>query len=219
MLIFVDESGSFLCENGQEYFVIASFTVGDPKRTAKAFRSWQASKFPFKKKTQSEIKFSDSGISPVLRIKTIKQISQMDVRIRFGFFKCKNISEEYFKNDRIREGYLYTQIVGEVIESYFPVTDKDVQIFCDARHLRGMKKSEFKEILQARLLPVASTGTSIIIKQVDSTTDKNIQIVDWIAGALAAKLNGKPYGKEYEEILRANIIGEPVELFKDRFHF
>lgn len=217
MLIFVDESGSFLCENGQEYFVIASFTVGDPKRTAKAFRSWQASKFPFQKKFQSEIKFSDSGIPHELRIKTIQQISRMDVRIRFGFFKCKNIPEEYLKNDRIREGHLYTQIVGEVIESYLPVSDKDVQIFCDARHLRGMKKAEFIELLRTRLFPVASAGTSITVRQVDSTTDKNIQIVDWIAGALAAKLNRKPYGKEYEEILRGNIIGEPIELFKDRF--
>ena len=133
----------------------------------------------------------------------------MDVRIRFGFFKCKNISEEYFKNDRIREGYLYTQIVGEVIESYFPVTDKDVQIFCDARHLRGMKKSEFKEILQARLLPVASAGTSIIIKQVDSTTDKNIQIVDWIAGACIMTT------KEY--FVKVGGFDETVFIHRERF--
>ena len=48
---------------------------------------------------------------------------------------------------------------------------------------------------------------------VDSTTNANIQIADWISGALARYLEQKPFGKEYYEILKNNVIGEGKELF------
>jgi hypothetical protein len=213
-VVFVDESGTFLPCNGQEYFVIGSFTVGDPKRTAKAFRKWLRCKFPRKKQYQAEVKFSETGISDNLRIRTIKYISSLDVRIRYGYLRCERLPNTSYDQKGLREGYLYTQILGGILESYFPVTESFFAVRCDQRRLKGLKQSDFIEILQARLLPIAPVSSLIDIKQVDSATDTNIQIADWIVGALAAHLNGKPLGTKYFEILKANIIGNPTELFK-----
>jgi len=214
LIVFVDESGTFLPCNGQAHFVIGSFTVGDPKRTAKSFRSWQNNKFPKRKRGQNEVKFSETGLTDDLRIRTVKYISSLDVRIRYGYLRCERLPSASYDDAGLREGYLYTQILGEILESYFPITEPLFIVRCDQRQLKGLKKKEFVEILRARLLPIAPAGTVIDIKQVDSTTDANIQIADWIVGALAAHLNGKPLGTKYFEILKANIIGNPTELFK-----
>ncbi|OGF22547.1 hypothetical protein A2Y83_04255 [Candidatus Falkowbacteria bacterium RBG_13_39_14] len=56
--IFIDESGNFNKEADGKYFVVGSFTVGDQRRTNKAFRSWTHNRFPKKMRTQSEIKAS-----------------------------------------------------------------------------------------------------------------------------------------------------------------
>jgi len=212
--IFVDESGSFKPCADQNYFVIASFTVGDPERTASDFKKWQKKKFPWVKRYQSEVKFSETGLPDDLRVKTIQYISSLDVRIKYGYLKCKHIPAASYDKHGLREGYLYTQILGEVLESYFPISDDQLMARCDKRSLKGLKKDEFVGILKARLVTVAPVGARVDIVQVDSTEDRNIQIADWIAGALASYLNGKSLGAKFNEILRANIIGSPIELFK-----
>ncbi|MFA4953925.1 MAG: DUF3800 domain-containing protein [Patescibacteria group bacterium] len=212
--IFVDESGSFLPCNGQENFVIGSFTVGDPRRTAKEFKKWQSSKFPRKKRRQSEVKFSESGLSDDLRIRTIKFISSLDVRIRYGYLHCERLPFTSYDQSGLREGYLYTQILGKILESYFPITELIFTVRCDQRRLKGLKQKDFIEILQARLLPIAPANSLIDIRQIDSTSDVNIQIADWIVGALASYLNNKPQGLKYYQILKGNVIGNPIELFK-----
>ena len=202
MVVFVDESGSFLPSAGQEYFVIGSFTVGDPKRTAKSFRSWQGNKFPKRKRVQSEIKFSESGITDDLRVRTIKYISSLDVRIRYGYLRCERLPHTSYDHSGLQEGYLYTQILGQILESYFPITEPSFFVRCDQRHPKGIKQKEFIKILTSRLLPIAPAQTTIDIKQVDSMTDANIQMADWIVGALAASLNQKPLGVKYANIQR-----------------
>ena len=212
--MFVDESGTFLPCAGQEYFVIGSFTVGDPKRTAKSFRLWQVNKFPKRKRGQSEVKFSESGITDDLRIRTIEYISSLDVRIRYGYLCCERLPFTSYDHSGLREGYLYTEILGQILESYFPITESLFSVRCDQRQLKGLKRKQFIEILQKRLMPIAPEKTLIDIRQIDSTTDTNIQIADWIVGAIAASLNQKPFGEKYLQILRQNIIGVPIELTK-----
>lgn len=45
MFIYLDESGT-LTESDGKYFVIGTYTVGDPRKITKAFRKWQKTKFP-----------------------------------------------------------------------------------------------------------------------------------------------------------------------------
>ena len=77
--IFLDESGQFSKNSREKYFVIGSFTVGEPRRTNKSFLAWRKKKYPKKMRYQAEIKFSDTGLDEKLRLGTLKQIAKMDV--------------------------------------------------------------------------------------------------------------------------------------------
>jgi len=211
--IFLDESGQFTKHNHEEYFVIGSFTVGDPKRTAKDFRTFYGKYFPKKMRHQSEIKWSATGISDKLRLKTVKFISKLDVRIRYIYLLKNNISAEYRSGNKFRDGMLYTNIVGELLDMYLPIVDEDFRVFCDQRRLSGMTSDKFKQIIKSRVLPKLPKNCIVQIETVDSTSKVNIQIADWISGALVRYLEKGKLGNEYYAILKANILGEGKELF------
>lgn len=211
--IYLDESGQFTKHNHDEYFVIGSFTVGDPRRTQKSFRGWCKDHFPRKMKGQSEIKWSATGISQELRLKTLKYIAKLDVRIRFSYVLSSNIPDRFNHKGKIESGLLYTSVIGETLEMYLPIDDKEFRVFCDRRHLKGMKESDFKRTLTSHMLPNLPKGAVVQIEMKDSTTDPNIQIADWVAGALAWYLEKKPGGEDYYKILKNNILGEVKELF------
>lgn len=213
MYIFLDESGQFTKHNNEQYFVVAAFTIGDPRRTEKALHKWYKDKFPIKMHHQPEIKFSDKKISDYLRLKTLKFISNLDVRINYVYLLRKNIPDDFRYKDKLLSGHLYTHIIGELLEMFLPTTEMEFRAFCDQRHLKGIKRSEFKKTLKAHMLPILPAGALIEIEMVDSASSTNIQIADWIVGALARGLENKELGKECKEFLRNNIIGYGKELF------
>lgn len=214
--IFADESGQFSKHNNEKYFVVGSFTVGNQRRTEKQFRAWQRTKFPKKLRLQPEIKFSEINIEDRLRLKTLKFIANLDVRIHFTYLLKRNIPEDFrILKNKFRSGHLYTNIIGETLEMFLPISDAEFRVFCDKRHLKGIKRSEFKSILKARLLPQLPKDAIIQIEMIDSKQNANIQIADWIVGALARFLERKVLGDECYKILKNNIIGEGRELFKD----
>ena len=215
MYIFLDESGQFTKHNDEQYFIVGSFTVGDNKRTDKAMRGFFRERFPKKMCTQSEIKWSQTGIHNELRLRTIKHIAKLDIRIRYGYLLRSNIPNTYRRKNKIESGMLYTNIVGDVLEQYLPTDEKEIHIFCDRRHLKGMKKKEFEEAIINRLLPRCSSGTLIQVEMVDSTLNANMQIVDWISGALARYLEGGPLGEDYYKILKNNFLCDGKEFFKE----
>jgi hypothetical protein len=213
--IFIDESGQFTKHKDDQYFVIGSFTIGNIRRTEKQFRSWCRSKFPRKIKHQSEIKFSEIKIDEKLRLKTLKFISNLDVRINYVYLARKNIPDNYFSKNVLQSGYLYTNIVGELLEMFLPTSDLEFRVFCDQRHLKGIKTLEFKEILKNRLIPQLPNNCVIQIEMIDSKKSANIQIVDWISGAIAHFIEKKKCGEKYYTILKNNIINPGKELFKN----
>lgn len=94
--IFLDESGQFSKNNNENYFIVGAFTVDDPKKTNKLFRSWHRSKFPLNLKFKSEVKFSGS-IEDSIRIKTLKFISGLNIKINFVYFKKTNMYNTHTK--------------------------------------------------------------------------------------------------------------------------
>src|SRR3989344_8631099 len=121
MYIFLDESGNFTKHNHEEYFVIGSFTVGNQKRTNKEFRKWFRTKFPRKMRKQSEVKWSATGITDELRLRTLQYIAKLDARIKYGYLLRSNIPSDYRnKKNKINDGILYTTIVAGVLEQYLP---------------------------------------------------------------------------------------------------
>lgn len=215
MYIFLDESGQFTKHNHEEYFVIGSFTVGDQRRTDKAFRSWFRTKFPKKMRNQSEVKWSQSRISDDLRLRTIKHIAKSDIRIRYGYLLRSGIPNNFRRKGKIESGLLYTGIVGEILEQYLPTNEKEIHIFCDRRHLKGMKKQDFESSIVNKLLPLCSPGTHIQVQMIDSVSNANIQIADWISGAIARYLERGKFGEEYYKILKNNFLGDGKEFFRE----
>lgn len=211
--IFLDESGSLT--NDGNYFVMATFSVGNPKRITRAFRRFQHNKFPKKLKHQSEIKFNDPSLDNKLRLKTLKFLAQQDIRIFYTYLKVANIPEEYMRKNKVHEtGLLYLEIVGSTLELYLPITDLEFRVFRDQRTTKGMKTSEFNEKLRLRLLPNMPAKTLLQIESLDSTTSVPVQVVDWVCGGLAAYHEGKANGQDFYNILRPNIV-EKKELFSN----
>lgn len=214
MYIFLDESGD-LTKGKEKYFIVGSFTVGDPVRIRNAFRRFQRRKFPKNFRYQQEIKFSNFLINDKLRLRTIKYISQQDVRIFYTYLKKQSIPEQYRKAHRIYEtGKLYTQIVGDTLELYLPITEKELWIFHDPRPLKGVSWAEFSSDLKTRLLPDLPAKARLEIQRIDSKHSPLIQVADWICGALARCHEKKKHGEEFYLILKNNIIKEK-ELFQD----
>ena len=209
----MDESGQFSKHNREEYFVIGSFIVGNQNRTAKAFRAWTRTKFPRKMRNQSEVKWSASGIDDDLRLRTLKCIARLDVRIRYGFLLRKNIPSSYRKKGKIESGVLYTNVIGEILEKYIPTDDKEIHIFCDQRSLKGMTKREFESVICGRLLPLCAPDARIRVEMIDSMKNANIQIADWISGALARYLEKGHLGEDFYKILKNNFLDSGKEFF------
>ena len=214
MQIFLDETGQLSKSKDGKYFILGTFTTGDPRRTQKQFRVWRHNKFPRKLRDLSEVKFSDSGINDELKLRTIKFISNLDVRIRYTFIELRNISTDYRGKNGIKAGYLYTDMVSKTLELYLPITDSSFRVFCDTRNLKGLTSSEFKSIVSSNIKSRLDPKSIIQIERLDSTTNINIQIADWICGALGRYYNKKKFGNEFFASLKNNLLGEGVELFK-----
>ena len=215
MYIFLDESGNFTKHNLEKYFVIGSFAVTDSKTTAKAFRSWINSRFPKKIRRQSEIKWSATGITDDLRIRTIKYISNLDICIRYSFLFRNNIPNRYRRKGKLDSGILYANIIAETLETYLPTDEKEIYIFCDQRSLKDISKGEFESYIVGRLLPLCPVNTIIHVQMIDSISNANIQIADWISGVIFRYLENGKNGEEYFNILKKKLMGNGIEFFAE----
>ncbi|MBI2410884.1 MAG: DUF3800 domain-containing protein [Candidatus Kerfeldbacteria bacterium] len=204
--IFLDESGQLTKNPQQPYFVIGSFSTTNPKQTAKSFHTWQRKHFPINRRYKMEIKFNDCEISQKLRLKTIQHIADLDIRICYTIVSHKDIPQEFWYKRQLKSGYLYAEIVTQNIDLYFPIETKELYIYCDKRHLKDMHQQEFCKFIYARILSRIPLGSRIAVKMLESDQHVNIQIADWITGALAAYVNNKSLGKEFYAILQNKIV-------------
>lgn len=214
MFIFLDESGNLSKDDGK-YFIVGSFTIGNVKRVENAFRRWQHHKFPRRLKYRAEVKFNDRELTDALRLEMLRYLAKQDCRIFYTFLQVRNVPEQYRSGDgKLKSGLLYTEIVGETLELYLPVTEAELRIFRDQRSLKGITKSQFNEHLRARLLPELPAKSVLQIEAVNSLTKPSVQVADWFCGALARYHEKKKMGEEFYAVLKGNIVGQK-ELFSD----
>lgn len=212
MHIFIDESGNFT-DGKDTYFIVGGFITGDPKRTGKEFRKWQHKKFPKKLRYKTEVKFSDTGLDEDLRLKTLQYLAKQDIRIFYTFLTDSNIPLEYRKK-RLESGLLYTEIVVQTLHLLLPTRDLQFRVFRDKRKLKGLTNRRFNKILRVSLLPSLPAKTLIQIEALDSSSHPNIQIADWICGALHRWHNKGENAKQYHTTLKNSIIASQ-ELFEN----
>ena len=214
MFIFLDESGNFTGDKDQ-YFIVGGFVTGDQRRTAKVFRKWQHTKFSNKKlRYRAEVKFSDTRLTNDLRAKTLLYLTKQDIRIFYTFLEKKNIPLEFRQHKGLESGRLYAEIVAKTIQTLLPTADLEFRIFSDKRSLKRISQSEFRELLKLDLMPKLPAKVALQIETADSSTDPNIQIADWICGALYRYYNKGRDGEKFYNIICNNIIASD-ELFKD----
>lgn len=215
MFVYLDESGTLTKSDGK-YFIVGTYTVGDSRKIAKAFRKWQKTRFPKKLRVKPEVKFNDD-LTDELRFKTLQYFAKQDIRIFYTFLKKKNIPAEYHKKGKVHEtGLLHTHIVRSTLELYMPVTQNEFIIIRDQRTLKGVTVEQFNDVLKASLLPHLPAKVVLQTQAVDSTTNPLIQVADWVCGALARYYEGKPMGEEFYAVLKDNIVQEK-ELFSEKW--
>lgn len=182
LYIFIVESGQFVKTPTENYFVVASFEINEPRKTRKSFRAWCKSKFPKHLRFQSEIKFADSGISDTLRLQTLRCISKLGIQVRYVYFKIENIPHEFWRKEKLESGSLYLYTITTLLSCY----------------------------------PPFENNLFVQVTVENSMAETNIQIADWIVGAIARYLNSKILGAESFKIIQ-DILAEPgVELFKNK---
>lgn len=188
--------------------------TGNQRRTAKMFRKWQREKLPRKLRYKDEVKFNDSGLDDKLRLRTLSHFAKHDIRIFYTFLQTENIPTEYRKKKGIETGLLYAEIVAKTLNLLLPTSDLEFRIFRDRRHLYRLSQEQFNKIIKIDLLPKLPARSLIQIEAVDSTTNPNIQIADWIAGALFRYYHKRKNGEKFFVSLKNSIIGHD-ELFRD----
>jgi len=109
---------------------------------------------------------------------------------------------------------LYTSIIAKILEEFLPTDEREIHVFCDQRSLKGMTRKEFENRIREHLLPLCTPDMCIHVNMIDSTANSNIQIADWISGALSRYLEKGKLGEECYKILKNNFLGEGKEFFK-----
>lgn len=184
MFVFVDEAGNF-SDEGNDCFIVGGFITNDPKRTAKAFRKWQHSKFANKKlRFRNEVKFSDTRLTKALRLKTLSYFAKQDIRMFYSFLETKNIPLEYRGKKGLKSGLLYAEVIAKALHLLLPADDLEFRVFRDTRQLKGVPRAEFDQLIKLDLVPHLPTKVKFEIKAVNSASYPNIQIADWVCGAL-----------------------------------
>lgn len=217
MFVFIDESGNFKGKkNG--CFIVGGFVTGNPDRTAKLFRKWQHRKFNnLKLRYRPEVKFSDTRLSEELRLKTVEHFVSQDIRLFYTFLNIKNIPPQYRQKKKLKSGLLYAEIVTHTLVLLLPSSELSFRIFRDKRQLKNLSEKQFNEIIRMSLLPDLPAKGVLQIEALDSAASPNIQIADWVCGALFRYYNRGLNGDRYFSILKNNIIVSK-ELFEDYWY-
>jgi len=213
MFVFIDESGNLIGDKNK-VFIVGGFITNDPKRTARVFRKWQHCHFPKKIRRKSEVKFTDTGLNEKLRLRTFTFFAGQDVRVFYVFFKIGNIPAEYRHKKGLESGLLYTAIVEQALRLLLPSGDMEFRLSRDIRPLKGISQAKFNEIIKVGIAPNLSAKTIVQVEAIDSSKNANIQIADWVCGALFRYYNKGKNGERYFSVLKNSIVASE-ELFKD----
>ncbi len=217
MFIFLDESGNFY-GNKDSHFNVGGFLTSSPRQTAKAFRKWQHAKFPKTIRFKTEVKFTDSGLTDELRGATLSYLAKQNIRIFYSFLKVANIPSEFRKKDALESGLLYTRIVSETLQLLLPNDEREFRVFRDERHLKSVPQTKFNEMVKLDVALKLPKNAVVQIESVNSATNANIQIADWICGALFHYYHKQEHGERYFASLKNSIIASQ-ELFQDTWDF
>lgn len=207
LFVFLDEAGNFR-GNKDRYFVLAAFVTGNPRATRKCFLKAKRTKLPRKYRHYTELKFSDRVIPARFKKHVLRQLAKEDIWIYALLFDKNNMPAELLGHS---EGLTYCRLVGQLLELCPLAEASAIHVFLDRRHLKGLSRHEFNANLKAHLAFRLGPQVRLEIQHVDSTTNVNIQLADFVCGAIFRKYERGD--TEYYDIIAERIKIEE-ELFK-----
>lgn len=178
--IYIDESGNLIKNDKNTYIVICSFSTYDYIFTQKKIIAWFKNKL--NKKGIQEIKWSDRYISDAFRLKTLKYMLSLCIHIQYSYQKNLNIPIKYFSKYGLETGKLYTDLVIKTIEKYDIKDKTNIYVFCDKVSLKNIKTGYFIKFVEDYFS--LKYNKKIHVQMIHSYENPNIQIADWIAGAV-----------------------------------
>jgi hypothetical protein len=183
LYLYLDESGS-LKGDDDHYFVLLAVATTTPRVMRKCFVRARQTRLPEKYRHYTEIKFSDRVIPDQAKERILRELAELDIGL-YALVVDKGGIPEVLR--RQPEGVLYHHLV-ELLTNLCPIGEcQALYVNLDRRHLPGLRREVFNAELSAYLFPRLRKGALLEIQHVDSTTDVNIQVADFLVGAVYHK--------------------------------
>jgi len=201
LFIFVDEAGDLgFTPRSSRIFIIAYVMLDNPEKARTTIRHLKRS---LRKKDQKLNKFKHSKDSPKIRRAVFDAVSNIPMSVG-----AVVIDKNYVKKDlRDKKAILYNYLIADKIASSLLSSGapKAVLILdrCMSKEARDHFNDYFIKKVFWKEIEVNKSCTIIDIKHAYSYDDPNLQIADYVAGALFRKFEK---GIEDEYLLIKHVI-------------
>jgi hypothetical protein len=204
LYVFVDEAGNLRADRDR-YSVLVAFVTEQPKATRKCFVRAKQTKLPRQYQHYAELKFSDRVIPDDFKKHVLRQVARNEIRI-YVLVVAKEYLASNFSGQA--EGMIYCHLVTRLLESCHLAESDEVYLFLDRRSLGGLTRQEFDARLRRQLLTRLRERARLEIQHPDSTTSVNIQVVDFLCGAVFQKY--ERCNPEYYSLIEDRIVVEEI---------
>ena len=209
MHIYLDESGDLgFSSKASKYFVIAALMTKDSLRIEKCITKVRKERLPNKYKKIPELKYHNSD--NIVRRRILQCIAKTDTEIAYAILRKRQVYENLRNKPNILYNFLCGSLIGNIFRNYH--INSRVNVIVD-RSLTNINREAFDEYVSYRAL---MSKTEIFnldlleINHVDSTQNRCIQAVDFVAGAIARNY-------EREDPLFYQIIDGRIKIALDFF--
>ena len=182
--VFIDESGD-LGRYGTDYFVVACVVVSEPKHLGRIMKKLRQKKLKKPLKKLSEIKANNSNRK--IREFVLKKIAESDCEIyAIVVDKARVMPKLYEVKDR-----LYNFLCRILLDEIKPAGKMIITI--DKKHTNTLIRENFNNYVRNDLKN-RNKAKDIEINHLPSESSQTLQVVDFVAWAIARKYNhGDPF--------------------------
>lgn len=208
--IYIDESGDLgFSSKSSKYFIIAALITEDTLKVSKCITKIRKERLRKKNKKIPELKFHNSDY--VIRRRLLQSFAKTDIKIAFVVLRKNQVYDELKSKQNILYNFLCGSLIDKIFQKY--KINSKIKITVD-RSLTRINRESFNNYLGYRASLNSTKGFNpnfLKINHINSTQDKCLQAVDFIAGAVARKYN-------HNDVSFCELIDKKIEITLDFFH-
>lgn len=200
VVILLDECGDLgRSPNSSRYFIVAAMVIHDPNALVRLIKN--ARKKLGKKDWKGEIKFNNTT-NPI-RALILEGVAKLDCQVVWVSFEKDKLSSALLKNEKLLYLEACEIVLREIVRR---IPAKRMHVMIDKRYTN--KKERDKIDMHIRTL-VENNHAGYFIPQVqvsqyDSIMSKELQIHDFIVGAIYQRIERGVY--EYIDLIESKIV-------------